>query len=361
MTNREKMEKYWTSRNERMFLAGEKDILKFAEELKTNYEKCLQEIENQINIFYGKYSTVSGLDMVTVRKLLNSSELKDFKSNIDEMLNYSKLNDLSSSFKNELQLLSIKTRISRLEELKTNINFEIEKLTADTEKSFKDKLYNTYEEGYYRTIFNTDKLFGISASFTALNTKAIEKAIATKYMAENYGDVLGRNREQLKTILSVYIPQGLTLGYNPKKVAQIASKKLNTNYNAAVRLARTEYNLILNDATYEGYKQAGIQQYQLLATLDSRTSEICQSIDGKVYDIKDKEVGVNYPPFHPNCRTTTIAYFERDEIDELFGTDNVRIARDETGKNYYVDANLTYKQWKEGLQEKDGKSIYKNK
>lgn len=61
-------------------------------------------------------------------------------------------------------------------------------------------------------------------------------------------------------------------------------------------------------------------------------------MDGKVFKVSEKEIGVNAPPFHPRCRTTTVAYFP-DEVDEE------RIARDSDGSNYYVPGDMNYEQW----------------
>lgn len=353
-----KYQEYWQNRSENQFLKGEKDILQFSKELQTNYQQAITEIENQIYQFYGKYQTETGLDMNTIKKQLDKNELKSFKSYINEISKLSKQENLSKQFQQQLTLLKLKSRIARIEELKVKMQYEVEKLTAAIDSKLTDKLQEVYEDGYYETIFNRDQLIGISSSFTSLNKKAIEKAVKTEYMTENYSQVLWKNKNTLLTILNQKIPQGIILGQNPKKVASIATKQLGTNYNSTVRLVRTEYNLILNDATSQGYKESGIEQYQILATLDGRTSEICQDMDLKIFNLKDKQVGVNYPPFHPNCRTTTIPYFEPDEFDK----EEQRIARDNKGKTYTVPANLTYKQWKEGLKEqKDGTLIYKHK
>lgn len=350
-------EEYWVKRNEKVFLAGEKDALQVATDLQKNYNQAIRNIENEINIFYGKYATTAQLDMNEVKKLLNKSELKSFKEYLDDMIAYSKKAGMTKQYINDLKLLRIKLRVSRLEELKTKMNFEIEKLSHEVDNKVGNMIGKTYEKAYYKTIYNIQKFTALDFSFTELNLKAIEKAISTKYMAENYSQVLWRNKESLKLILNQQIPQGIILGYNPKKVASIASKKLDTNYKSTVRLVRTEYNLILNDAVAKGYKEAGIEKYQLLATLDSRTSDICISMDGQIFELAKSEVGVNYPPFHPNCRTTTIPYFEPDEFDEA----GQRIARDEQGRNYYVPGSLTYKEWYEHLQPgPDGTLRYKN-
>lgn len=66
-------------------------------------------------------------------------------------------------------------------------------------------------------------------------------------------------------------------------------------------------------------------------------------MDLKIFDLKDKEVGINYPPFHPNCRTTTIPYFEPDEIDEEFGIGQVLIYKN--GKLENVRVDIPYNEW----------------
>ena len=96
-------------------------------------------------------------------------------------------------------------------------------------------------------------------------------------------------------------------------------------------------------------KHVGIERYQILATLDNRTSDICQEMDGQIFSLSEKEEGINYPPFHPNCRTTTIPYFEPDEIDEKYGI-GTRLAKDEDGNYYKVPADTTYESWQKGLK-----------
>ena len=83
-----------------------------------------------------------------------------------------------------------------------------------------------------------------------------------------------------------------------------------------------------------------MEKYEILATLDGRTSEICRDMDGKVFGIKDYEVGTTAPPFHPNCRSTTVPYF-----DDEFTEGEQRAARDGDGETYYVPADLKYKDW----------------
>ena len=348
---------YWTARNEKMFLNGERDILEYSKSLKRKYINAADQIEQEIQKFYGKFAVDNNYTMVELKKLLNRDELKSFKNEVANMVDYMKMHFDDKDYVQNLKLLRAKSRISRLEELKTRINFEVEKLYNDVNISLGEQLQKSFEDGYYETIFNQQQFLGFSSNFAMLNTKAIETAVKTNYMTENYSDVLWKNKTNLMNILNQQIPQGIILGYNPRKVASIASKQLDSKYNSTVRLVRTEYNLILNDATAQGYKEAGIEKYQILATLDSRTSDICRDMDGEIFKVKEKEVGVNYPPFHPNCRTTTIPYFEPDEFD----TEIEQYIKDEDGYKHRIEDETDYLEWKNALKKnEDGTAIYEN-
>lgn len=337
--------KYWQERMERTFLEGEQDILKVASSLKKQYELAAKEIEKQINIFYGKYQTTSGLDMTTVKKQLNKSELKDFKTNLNQLIDYAKNHQFDTDFIKQKRLLNLKTKISRLEELNTNIEFEIHKLSNENAEQVRKSMYDIYDDTYMKTIYNVDTATGMATSFTMPDTKAVTKLLDKPIDINNYAVGLYKSPDKLINILETRIPQGMILGYNPQKVAKLASKALDTDYNSIVRLVRTEYNYAMNQATKNGYKECGINKYQILATLDERTCQDCGQLDLHLFEVGKEIIGVNYPPFHPNCRCTTVPYFEPDEFDKP----TERIAKDKNNNPYMVDGKLTYDEWKQGL------------
>ena len=123
-------------------------------------------------------------------------------------------------------------------------------------------------------------------------------------------------------------------------MAEAIDSKTDKGYKNAVRLVRTEVNYFENAATIDGYKEGDIDQYQYLATLDNRTSNICQGLDLNIFNVKDAMPGTNMPSMHPHCRSTTVPYFADDEPDL-----SSRIARDKDGKNIHVPADMTYKEW----------------
>lgn len=74
--------------------------------------------------------------------------------------------------------------------------------------------------------------------------------------------------------------------------------------------------------------------YRFVATLDSRTTAVCRSLDGKKFELGEGPV----PPLHINCRSTTVA-----EVDpSLDFLDEGATRSSDTG---YVDADLSYYDW----------------
>ena len=116
----------------------------------------------------------------------------------------------------------------------------------------------------------------------------------------------------------------------------------------------TEEAYFSSAAQKEAFDELGVEQYEIIATLDSHTSDICRSLDGKVYPMKDYEAGVTAPPFHVWCRSTTAPYFE-DDFGEIGG----RAARDEEGNTYYVPADMTYAEWEKAFVEGDKNGLQK--
>lgn len=120
--------------------------------------------------------------------------------------------------------------------------------------------------------------------------------------------------------------------------------------NKARRLVRTESSYIHNEAHFQAYKDYGIEEYRFVATLDLRTSQICRERDGSVYRVNDKKIGVNAPPMHPWCRSTTIMNLDDETMHGL-----ERFARDPvTGERMKVPADETYKEWYQRMVEKHG-------
>lgn len=144
------------------------------------------------------------------------------------------------------------------------------------------------------------------------------------------------------------LTQGIVLGQDPQKTIDQIARKMNTSKKNAGRLVMTEQAFFSETAQHDSFKELDVELYEIVATLDSITSDICQEMDGKKFKMNEWEVGVTAPPFHVNCRTTTVPAFD-DEFD-LIGQ---RAARGKDGKTYYVPSTMTYKEWQKSFVDGD--------
>ena len=295
---------YWIKRAEQRLINAENLTSDMLEELRKTYAATITQLEKEINAFYGKYVTETGLDITEVRKRLNPKELKSFKEQLNRYYSEVKrLGGYAPDTKLYLRELSAKAYISRLEELQAQMRWQVENLYRTQQLKLFDVLSKGYEDTYLRATFDMQQGIGFAYSFSTLDDRKVRLAVTQKWQGSNFSDRIWADKARLIDTLNTAIPQGVALGQNPRKVAQTIAKSMNTRYSNAERLARTEMGHIANQATMEAYKSVPevLQKYKYVATLDSRVSEICASLDGKIFNMNEAEEGVNYPEMHPNC------------------------------------------------------------
>lgn len=196
---------------------------------------------------------------------------------------------------------------------------------------------------------------GAAFSFTALDPKKVDKLLKRKWEGSSFSDRIWDNTQHLAETVKDELMLNFLTGRTEDEASKAIMDRYQVGYNQARRLVRTESAYVANEMDADAYEAAGITHYMIVATLDLKTSEICQEMDGKIFLLKEKQVGENFPPFHPWCRSTTV---ESDNPEKL--KNMKRRARDpETGKNYIVPAGTTYKEWRAGLEEKYGKQQVK--
>ena len=125
------------------------------------------------------------------------------------------------------------------------------------------------------------------------------------------------------------------------KTAKKLQDAMGTQMYKAKRIVVTESAFFSSRSQQDCFDDLGVKKYEIVSTLDSKTSEICKFMDGKVFEQKYFKPGVTASPFHCNCRTFQSPYF-----DDEFDVSASRAARDsKTGKTVYIDANIKYPEW----------------
>lgn len=150
----------------------------------------------------------------------------------------------------------------------------------------------------------------IGRSFAVINKEAANKVLTEVWCQDGklWSDRIWEDKAKLQAELVAGLMDCIMLGLSRDKVIQRVAERMGVSNSNAARLVRTELNHVQTQSAIDRYKEAGYEQYQILAARDSRTSKICREQDNKVYNILEYAPGVTAPPFHPNCRTTVIPY-----------------------------------------------------
>lgn len=338
-----KNSEYWKNRFVEMEEATHQTSVKKTMDIQEQFDKSQKIIEEKINAWYQRYADNNNMSLLEARKSLNDKELKELKWDVEEYIKKGRENAFSGEWVKELENASAKAHISRLEALELQCRQQAEVAFGNLNDEVSKHIKDVYKESYYRTAFEIQKGVGVGSSFATLNDKLIEKVVNKPWLADgkNFSDRIWGNKTQLINQLHTSLSQMCITGAGPDKaISQIASK-MNVSKANAGRLVMTESAYFSSTAQKECFKELDVERYEIVATLDGHTSDICQEMDGKVFKMSEYEEGVTAPPFHVNCRSCTAPYF-----DDEFTKDEQRIARDEDGDTYYVPADMTYKEWK---------------
>ena len=313
-----KNKEYWEKRQ----LAREELSFNKGTEAYKEYVKILseskKEIENKIAQLYAKYQqevTKLGIDKIQANKLLRGTEYKEWRYNIgkyvEEIEKLKKSNPVEfKKMSVELETLAYKSRISRLDNLKAGIDYELIQSGEKIKGKVTDTLADVYEDTYTSFVEDLNFKKGVISSST------IKMALEQEWSGANYSSRIWSNIDNLAKAIKNEVIVGLNRGINYRTMSQNIAKKFDTSYKNAERLVRTETAHIQNQATLMGYKDSGVVKYEFLAVLDSRTSHTCASLNGEVFKTENAMEGENYPPMHPNCRSTTVPYEYSDVFSD---------------------------------------------
>lgn len=187
----------------------------------------------------------------------------------------------------------------RLESVLSSINSLLDNLYHKEE----GLLNNSLIERYIHTYNEKVEQLNVNPSFAMLSESLAKEAIKTNWSGLTFSERIWANRARLALVIKAELNNGLKRGNSIQDMSRVISSKLNVAIKDARRLVRTETCWIQTKATVDSYDKAGLTQYEFCAYLDNRTSDVCRSLDGKVFDIKDFMPGVNAPPLHANCRS----------------------------------------------------------
>lgn len=339
-----KNSEYWKRRFEQLEDEQYRKTERYYKDIEDQFRMAQNSVQMDIEKWYWRLADNNDISYAAAKKLLKKNELEEFHWTVEEYIKYGQENALNQQWMKQLENASARVHISRLEAIKLQIQQQAEKLFAEYEGNTAEFLNGMYTDSFYHTAYEIAKGTGVGSNLAKLDQGLIDTAIRKPWAQDgsNFSDRIWTNKKKLINTLHTELAQNVIRGENPEKAAKRISEQMGVSMWQAKRLIYTESAAISSSARRDCLKELCVEQYEIVATLDSRTSDICREMDGKVFDIKEYQVGLTAPPFHCNCRSCTCPYF-----NDEFTVGEQRAARDpETGKTYYVPTDMNYREWK---------------
>lgn len=352
-----KNQDYWTKRKANLIYEQMDKAEKQADKFDKVYEEAKVYLDKEINKIFDKFQRDYGLSESVARQVLKTMKDKKDLANLRRMLEARPNDPNIQRLLADLDSPAYTYRMKRLERLSADLDLMRSSIYL-SEKQGSDGFYSDLmKDSYYKATFDLQQQTGLAYSFSDLPETEIKRLKAFKWTGEAYSDRIWSNTGALASSVKDELLVSLMTGRSVRDTSQAIAERFEVGKGKARRLVRTESAFFHNQMELLSYEDAEITKYKFVAVLDKRTSHICQQHDNKVYNTDEAVPGVNYPPLHPWCRSTTIAH--DDDID--YSKLERRARNPETGKVEYVPADMSYKEWYDKYVAKDkGKSYNQN-
>jgi NAD+-asparagine ADP-ribosyltransferase len=360
--NKKKIDEHWTERalqqEQNAQIVADRYMAQIGQSLADYKHQLVSEIEK----FYARYAVDNKMTHAEAKQYLTDKERREFKNVTLERFREMALNpDTPTPL---LDALSYRHRISRKEALLA----EIERLTAELygkPEGIHDKVTEALSDVYIKGKIHQAKNlahFGIIEK-PILGVDAVRHKMASNWSGKTFSENVWVHKEVAYKAISDVLNKGLTGGWSIDRMARALSERTGVAYHRADTLVRTETTFYNNLATLDTIKELGGDHYEIVAVLDSRTSEICRLENHEVHSVKEYEPGRTAPPFHVRCRSTIRPAVKSDKPSPYFNIlqndGSVKLATEQRSLDeIFAGWEREGEAVKEKLFAKDGEKVY---
>lgn len=309
------------------------------------YAECEKDIQGQMDVFFAKFKKTNALKLAEL-ETLKGEELKVAKE----------------VYKNWLkgQVFIGKQWRARKESISNTLLHTNEAAINLVNQT----VPNVFQFNSNFAAYEMEKAKGVDFGFNLYDSSTVREILAKDkailpYKHLNKKEDIRWNFQNIKNIVT----KGIVKGESIDKIARsLAAEMPNRNMNMVRTHARTMLTSAQNQGRMSRFEEAqemGIEiKKQWMATLDQRTRETHQELDGQIRELDEpfevdgmKIMTPGDPHADPslvyNCRCTM-----NSVIGKYPNKYTERLARGEDGKNVKI-SNMTYTEWAESKEVKD--------
>lgn len=303
--------KYWRERAQRVIAVENKKDDEVIDEVRSITNSTMSQLSNQIYSFYAKYAKEEGITVDAAKKKIQKTDIKELE---DRVAQYVKNKDFSEKANAELRQYNTKMYVSRERLLMQQLSAIMVNGTALTEVEMNEHL----EKSVDREVERQAGVLG-DIRVSPNDARAIVNA---DFHGETWSERLWADMEQTRKTVLKTVQNTLLRGRHPDEFVPELKKKMGVSTSDAKRLLITETARVQSEAQKLHYQETmgADATIEFVAKLDSRTSDECRHADGNKIKVSEMMPGVNVPPLHPYCRSTTVPAVDDidDELEAFF-------------------------------------------
>ena len=307
---------YWEDRYRAEEKARELADKRVAYQLQGVYQQHANNIQKEIDSFWQMYADKEGitkleakqradkLDMVNVE--FKARQLVERANRLRERGQKVTSDDFTRAENDLMRLYNLKMKTSRLEVLQANIKLHQYDL-ALSEFEIIDK--HLIESIRRENLFSAGVLNMTLGSFESSKISA-DSIVYSNFSNATWSSRVWERQNELRNIVKKGVADTVLRGKGTNVLINSLKKEFDVSYGYARRLAVTESARVYSEAQKSNYETNGVEEFEVMTEL--KACHICQPFNGKIFKVSELVPALNAPPFHPNCRCTTVPHFRKD-------------------------------------------------
>ena len=300
---------YWERRLIEERANAIKDEAKIRKKVDKLYRDTFKEIEKDIMTLFKKYASENNLTYKEATMYLTSREFSEWRMDLNEYIELiEKTGDERLLL--ELNTLSMKSRISRLEQLSYQVNKSISGNFEHINKTVEELMTRSVSEAYSQSSQDINFLYKKNVGGTIARQK-VRDILIQPWSGSTFSEDIWGNRDKLVKVVQSELTKGIYQGKSSQKICNEISKRMEGSKKDIMRVVRTERSYAQNRGKMEQYKDIGFKKYKYKAAIrQNRTCGKCRKIhketEEEPIEFDKAIIGENFPPLHPNCRCTIV-------------------------------------------------------
>ena len=291
---------YWSDRQDQLRKAAEKDEAAIKKRLSKFYDAELKKLARAISSYYQQYGIDNVIEYRTLLQSLDEADMTLLMEQMDEFV---------EKYPQYAHLLPVRESIYKLDRLQ-GLQYSVFMAQANI-AGYTNEQLTEYETKLAQQGLNYSmETLGFGKNFYAINAAIVKEFVDVAWCnGENFSTRIWNDTQRVAEYINRDMAQAFARGDSYDRIVKDVRRRFGVNRSNAYRLVFTEGTYVMAESSIKPFEE-DFTQYEYSPILDSKTCEICRALNGKVFEISERQPGVNFPPMHPWCRCTWLPYVE---------------------------------------------------